>query len=447
MAPAVTAEVPNDGLTRTARAVCLGLVRLFYREIAVSGLDNLPKDGAVILVANHPNGLLDPVVLRLAVGRPVGFLAKSTLFGNPFGRLALDAFAGLPVFRPRDGADTSHNERTFDLARQRLASGCWLALFPEGTSHSDPAMRPLKTGAARLALSYVEGYPGLPLYLVPCGLLYEAKETFRSRVAVQIGEPTGVGPFVTRHGVDFDAARQLTHELNHDLSQVVLQADDQTLLRGFVAVAGWVHQGAARDLAAQQALAQQLAAAWRSLLDREPERAHALQSQAVAFAAQLSELGIDDPWQVDAALPAPGAVARGSMGLMALLPFAVLGTLLGWPAYRAIRPLSVVIAGTETDLVGTVKVLLGLVGMPAYWGAQAWLAGALFGWPMALAVAAAGPLTGWMALRWSERWQRRRQVLRLAWLRGVRAEVAAEVRRHRDDLARAVMAVLDGAPT
>lgn len=444
MAQTVAAAIPDDALTRAARAVCLGLVRLFYREIRVTGLDLLPTSGAVILVANHPNGLLDPVVLRLAVGRPVGFLAKSTLFGNPFGRLALNAFAGLPVFRPRDGADTSHNERTFALARQRLADDCWLALFPEGTSHSDPAMRPLKTGAARLALSYVEAHPTAALHLVPCGLLYEAKETFRSRVAVQIGEPMAVASFATRHGVAFDAARRLTEDLDRDLSQVVLQADDQTLLRGFVAVAGWVHQGAARDLAAQQALAQQLANAWRDLLEHDPSCAHALQAQAVAFAAELRAVGIDDPWQIDAVLPSPGAVARGTLVLLLLFPFAALGTLLGWPAYRAIRPLSVAMAGTETDLVGTVKVLLGLVGLPAWWGAQAWLAAALWGWPAALGVALAGPLTGWMALRWSERWQRRRQVLRLAWLRGVRAEVAREVRRHRDELARAVMAVLRG---
>ncbi|MBM4342330.1 MAG: 1-acyl-sn-glycerol-3-phosphate acyltransferase [Deltaproteobacteria bacterium] len=435
---------PDGALTRAVRSLCLGLVRLFYREIAVSGLHHLPATGAVLLVANHPNGLLDPVVLRLAVGRPVGFLAKSTLFGNPVGRLALNAFAGLPVFRPRDGADTSHNERTFALARQRMEHGCWIALFPEGTSHSDPTMRPLRTGAARLALSYVEAQPADRLHLVPCGLLYQAKETFRSRVAVQIGEPLDVSAFAARHGCGFDAARQLTEDVQGDLSQVVLQADQQTLLRGLVAVAGWVHKGAARDLAAQQALAQRLAHAWQILLAADPDRAHGLQTQAAAFAAELADLGIDDPWQIDEPLPAPGAVLRGTLGLLWMCPFAVIGAVLGWPAYRAIRPLSVVLAGTETDLIGTIKVLLGLVGMPAWWGAQAWVAAAVGGWRAALVVAVAGPLSGWLALRWSERWQRRRQVLRLAWLRGVRNEVAAEVRRHRDELSRAVLAALEG---
>src|SRR6185503_11927889 len=68
-----------------------GLVRLFYRTIALSGRARVPARGPVLVVANHPNGLADPVVLRIALGEPLAFLAKSTFFVG-VARLAMDAF-------------------------------------------------------------------------------------------------------------------------------------------------------------------------------------------------------------------------------------------------------------------------------------------------------------------------------------------------------------------
>ncbi len=84
----------------------------------------------------------------------------------------------------------AENEITFDRCRALLAERGWLALFPEGTSHSDPQLRPLKTGAARIALSVeaADGFAG-GLRVLPVGLLYLDKGTFRSRVAVVLGEP------------------------------------------------------------------------------------------------------------------------------------------------------------------------------------------------------------------------------------------------------------------
>ena len=59
-------------------------------------------------------------MLRIGLGKPVSFLAKSTLFGNPFGRLTTGAFNAIPVYRQKDGVDTKKNEETFDLCRAML---------------------------------------------------------------------------------------------------------------------------------------------------------------------------------------------------------------------------------------------------------------------------------------------------------------------------------------
>jgi glycerol-3-phosphate O-acyltransferase/dihydroxyacetone phosphate acyltransferase len=133
------------------------LVRLYYPARSVDSGERIPRGKPLVFVLNHPNGLLDPIVLRVASGRPSRFLAKSTLFGNPLGRLAMSAFGSIPVYRAHESGarsgDASRNDVSFARCRAELAAGSVLALFPEGVSHSDPEMRPLKIGAARIALS------------------------------------------------------------------------------------------------------------------------------------------------------------------------------------------------------------------------------------------------------------------------------------------------------
>src|SRR5215216_5424957 len=97
------------------RRLFLALVRLFYPRRQVLGLENLPAPAGgspVLFVANHPNGLLDPLLLQLVVGRPVRFVAKSTFFGNPLGRLAMSCFDAIPVFRRQDAGDGPEGQGT-----------------------------------------------------------------------------------------------------------------------------------------------------------------------------------------------------------------------------------------------------------------------------------------------------------------------------------------------
>ena len=127
-----------------------GLIRLFYPSMPVSHRERLPAHGPAIVVANHPNGLLDPLVLRVALGLPLRFLGKSTFWGSPVTRFAMNQLRVLPAYRAHE-ADARKNEETFAQCRDHLRVGGWLALFPEGKSHSETTLQPLKTGAARIA--------------------------------------------------------------------------------------------------------------------------------------------------------------------------------------------------------------------------------------------------------------------------------------------------------
>src|SRR6476659_4676235 len=162
-----------------ARTAC----RLFYRVDCVS---RPPESGAALLLPNHANALLDPAVIWATAGRDVRFLAKSTLFDGPLRPLVAGSGA-IPVYRKLDqGVDVSKNTETFAAVDAALAAGDAVCIFPEGVSHSTGRLVPLRTGAARMALSAERA--GTRVSLVPVGLNFDRKTTFRSRVTVIYGQ-------------------------------------------------------------------------------------------------------------------------------------------------------------------------------------------------------------------------------------------------------------------
>ena len=80
------------------------------------------------------------------------------------------------------------------LTRKLLARGGTIGICPEGVSHNEPRLRPLKSGTARIALATVSSGEVNDLKIVPVGLYYTEKTTFRSSALLYFGEPLPVGP-------------------------------------------------------------------------------------------------------------------------------------------------------------------------------------------------------------------------------------------------------------
>src|SRR5215204_6635273 len=107
-------------------------LRFFFRRIETVNADVVPRGDGVIFVLNHPNGLVDPALVFVALPRRISFLAKSTLFGMPVISFLLKTVEALPVYRKLDaGEDVSKNQETFRAAQARLRRGGSIALFPE----------------------------------------------------------------------------------------------------------------------------------------------------------------------------------------------------------------------------------------------------------------------------------------------------------------------------
>ncbi|MEP6744311.1 MAG: lysophospholipid acyltransferase family protein, partial [Gemmatimonadota bacterium] len=160
--------------TAITRFFCFCL-RIFFRRIEVMGRKRVPDQGPVVFAVNHPNGLVDPLFVMCSAGRPVSFLAKAPILKYPVVGWIARIFETIPVYRKEDQTDGS-NEEMFARARTVLRGGGSIAIFPEGTTHDDPQLRELKTGAARIALGAGLG----EISVIPTGIYYTAKHVFRS---------------------------------------------------------------------------------------------------------------------------------------------------------------------------------------------------------------------------------------------------------------------------
>lgn len=175
-------------------------LRWYYRRVSVTGLERIPREGPVFLAVNHPNALVDALVVGVVTPRRVGFTAKATIFANPLVARFLTRAGVIPLRRAADEAkrgndaagDPSRNAASFDAVAQALAQGSAIVIFPEGKSHDDPRLAPLRTGLARMAIHAAQQFGVRGIRIVPVGLLFERKEIPRSRVLMQVGEPIDV---------------------------------------------------------------------------------------------------------------------------------------------------------------------------------------------------------------------------------------------------------------
>lgn len=173
-------------------------LRWYYQQITTTGLERVPADGPIFLAVNHPNAMIDALTVGWAVPRRVHFTAKATLFTNPVAAALLRHIGVIPLKRAADEAkrgegaiDPSRNAASFDAVADALEKHAAVVIFPEGKSHDDPRMAPLRTGLARMAMHAADrGVRGIRI--IPVGLLFERKEAPRSRILLQVGEPLDV---------------------------------------------------------------------------------------------------------------------------------------------------------------------------------------------------------------------------------------------------------------
>jgi len=394
-------------LRKGVRQVFAVALRVFFRRIEVVGAGRVPARGPVIFVLNHPNALIDPAFLLCLAPRPVSFLAKAPLFRAPVLGWLVRAFDSIPVHRRQDEGGEVDNRETFRRARALLERGQAVAIFPEGTSHSDPRLKPLKTGAARLALgTALEG-----LQIVPAGLYYDDKASFRSHALVVYGEPFTVAraELDARGEAPAAAVHALTRRIEQALHEVTFQADRAEALaliarvsRIFAATseAPW-------SLADGFDLRRRMVAGYNQLRELDPAAIAAIEARVARYERDLEALGLTPEHLEPADFSLGGSLryaARSAASLLLLLPLALLGTALHFPAYWITDLIARRVAGADQDMPATIKLLTAMLLYPLTWLALGLALGWRLGAPVGLlAGLVLAPLSAAAALRFWER--------------------------------------------
>ncbi|MGH8001646.1 MAG: lysophospholipid acyltransferase family protein [Brasilonema sp.] len=181
----------------------------FFGRIYVTGQENLPKTGPVILAPTH-RARWDPLLLPYAAGRCVTerdlrFMVTITECQGLQGWF-VRRLGGFSVDPKRPSITTLRH------SVELLEQGEMLVIFPEGGIFRDRKVHPLKPGIARLALSTESNHPGLGIKIVPISINYsEPYPTWGTDVSIHIGSAIEVANY-TKGSLKQDAKR-LTGDL------------------------------------------------------------------------------------------------------------------------------------------------------------------------------------------------------------------------------------------
>jgi len=212
------------------------VIKRYYPRIQITGAERIPKTGPVLFCANHPNSLVDPILIGIAARRPVSFMAKAPLFKTPLLGPIIKALGMVPAYRGRDDArQVKKNSASLALVAKGLKAGRAMGIFPEGVSSDKRQLGMVRSGAARIALEAFDN--GVTdLIIIPLGINYDKKEQLGSKVWIDVGQPLDLACWIPEHSQDNEETiapsddkrlrRKLTEELGTALKSVIVHVDN-----------------------------------------------------------------------------------------------------------------------------------------------------------------------------------------------------------------------------
>lgn len=337
----MSAQVEATRGFRFVRGLARLLLRTQYRRVEVGGTEHVPADGPVVIVANHQNSLVDPMVLLHASPRCAAPLAKAPLFKHPLLKRLLEAVRAVPVFRPQDlkeneGRGARANLATFRACGERLKEGGSILLFPEGVSQPQPKLMPIRTGAARIALDV-----RAPVTIVPAGISFEQSPQRRGTVLALFGPSFVVdGSKFTgraRRGAISETTRHIESSLRDLLAEAESQGDlaDMRVLR--LVAAQERGEQAEGSLEEELEGTRRVSLGLTTLRAAAPEQVRELRAETDAFRRSLELTGVplehlDRPYSLARVL---GFAARNLLVLLVGFPLALLAAVVTLPARAA----------------------------------------------------------------------------------------------------------------
>ncbi|MEO5999199.1 MAG: 1-acyl-sn-glycerol-3-phosphate acyltransferase [Chitinophagaceae bacterium] len=166
-------------------------LRFFYRRVYVTGLETIAKEGPAIIIANHTSSLMDAALLGVLIERPVHFFTRADVFSGKLFSKILNALNMIPISNHEAGRNTlSSNKDSYSKAEQILANGGIVVFFPEGISHIERRIMPLRKGVFRLAFQWaVRDNFQNNIPVIPTGINYSHPFACQADVMIHFGTP------------------------------------------------------------------------------------------------------------------------------------------------------------------------------------------------------------------------------------------------------------------
>jgi 1-acyl-sn-glycerol-3-phosphate acyltransferase len=199
----------------------------FYtKKIKIVGKENIPKKGAVLFVVNHPNGLIDPLLVTTNIPRINNYLVRAASFKNKWVKQFLASLNLMPIYRIRDGAsELGKNKEIFEQCFSIFKKGGTLIIFPEGSHNKKRTIRNLSKGFTRIVFGALEKYPELEITIIPVGLTYQNASHYPAKVAIHFGKPISAKKFYTKKELAISVVK-LKNEVSCQLKKLSVHIND-----------------------------------------------------------------------------------------------------------------------------------------------------------------------------------------------------------------------------
>jgi 1-acyl-sn-glycerol-3-phosphate acyltransferase len=396
---------PREGFYAAVRSIARFWVWFLFKRVSARHRERVPAGGPVLLCINHPNNLIDSVLVGAVLERKVHYLATAALFRNALLARFLRACGAIPVYRRQDDPDRmDRNADVFACCHRAFAEGRVVGIYPEGTTHAESRVQRIKTGAARIALGYEAERPGA-LSVIPVGLSFEARKSFNGRVLVSFGAPVPLAPYVEAWRKDpVKGVEELTTAIQWAMEAEVVHVDRIDTSALVRAVEELYRDRLVQELREERGIAERqvdLFRLSRGIVDavdhfkaRDPERVELLWQRIQGYRARLAGFRVRDEAvrARQARVSARHRLLRTSEAVLAFPLFAY-GAVVNALPYLGPRWLARRFARKETDYA-TVRLLASVVAFPLFWGLEIWLVARLLGTPWAAGFAVTLPLSG-----------------------------------------------------
>lgn len=364
-----------------------------YRKIEVTGKENIPTDGAVIIAPNHCNTLMDALVILQAFKDESVFGARADIFNKPFIAKIMTFVRILPMVRQRDGLrNVLKNNETQEIIVDTLENKVRFCMYPEGRHRPAHSLQTLGKGTFRAALAANSKFGDkMPVYIVPTGIEYGDYFRYRSTCLITFGEAINVTEFVKGLNVENDVQmiEPLRKELASRMSKLItfIKDDEQlynkwALTKMLAADKGLRYGDFGRSLHEGMLANREIVADIEKACEDKPEEMEKLLEKVAEFDKKRRKKGISiySFRKKNEALNAVGKAFAALIGLPYWIFSAIVSSPM-WLTYNLLRSKTRDKAFHNTVGFG-VKLALGTILFIIY----AILAFCLLSWPYALAL-------------------------------------------------------------